>query len=205
MQGRHPTATRIIEAALALFADHGLEATPIVRIEEAAGLSPGSGSFYKHFRSKAEILRAAREDMTAAIPDAGAALDEMSDLDVDQQLRLIGAGMLAMYDSQRNLVLAGLRLPPDHDLLEHGAGVSTSAAGIDWFEGWIHRTAKEHGVTVTNPRATALLLLGGIFSFWLSEQLREGDTLGVDRSQLVEAWANVALAALGIPHPAVEQ
>ena len=46
-----PTRERILMAALDLFATQGFEATSIAQIEKSAGLSPGSGGLYKHFRS----------------------------------------------------------------------------------------------------------------------------------------------------------
>ena len=47
---------RILDAALDCFAEKGYRATTITNIETAAGLSPGSGATYRHFRSKREIL-----------------------------------------------------------------------------------------------------------------------------------------------------
>ncbi|KZM72965.1 TetR/AcrR family transcriptional regulator [Nocardia terpenica] len=47
---------RIIDAALRLFGERGFAGTTIVQIEQAAGLSGGSGALYRHFRSKDELL-----------------------------------------------------------------------------------------------------------------------------------------------------
>lgn len=52
------TRQRILERALELFITHGVAGTTVVMIEEAAGLSPGSGSFYRHFPDKVAVLRA---------------------------------------------------------------------------------------------------------------------------------------------------
>src|SRR5438552_14795 len=45
-----------MDAALALFAREGFAGTAVTDIEAAAGLSAGSGSFYRHFRSKEDVL-----------------------------------------------------------------------------------------------------------------------------------------------------
>lgn len=50
------TRQRIITEALRLFGERGYAATTIAQIEDAAGLSPGSGSLYRHFRSKDQLL-----------------------------------------------------------------------------------------------------------------------------------------------------
>ena len=52
------TRERILDAALELFADEGVTGTTITAIERRAGLSAGSGSLYRHFRSKDDVLDA---------------------------------------------------------------------------------------------------------------------------------------------------
>ncbi|HVK23684.1 MAG TPA: TetR/AcrR family transcriptional regulator [Actinokineospora sp.] len=55
------TRERIIDAALALFVERGVAATPVTAIEAAAGLSAGSGGFYRHFPDKDALLAAVVE------------------------------------------------------------------------------------------------------------------------------------------------
>lgn len=50
------TRERILDAALALIQQRGFGGTTVTDIEELAGLSPGSGSFYRHFRSKEDVF-----------------------------------------------------------------------------------------------------------------------------------------------------
>lgn len=52
------TKDRILDAALALFARDGVAGTPVTAIERDAGLAPGSGSLYRHFRSKEDVFQA---------------------------------------------------------------------------------------------------------------------------------------------------
>lgn len=47
--------------ALDLFAKQGVAATPVTAIEAAAGLSAGSGGFYRHFTGKPQLLDAVVE------------------------------------------------------------------------------------------------------------------------------------------------
>lgn len=53
-----PTRERILDVAWDLFLRQGFVGTTVTQIEAAAGLSPGSGSFYRHFRTKQDVLRA---------------------------------------------------------------------------------------------------------------------------------------------------
>jgi AcrR family transcriptional regulator len=195
VQERHPTARRIITAALALFAEHGMEATPIVRIEAAAGLAPGSGAFYKHFKSKADVLRAARDDMASTMVEADS-LRSIAGFDLRTQLTLIASGMLARYDVHRDLVLAGLRLPADHKVFDDTASISDR--GVTLFESWLTAQHDAGLAHADDPRSTATLLLGGLFSYWLSEQLSTS-SLEIERSRLVTTWVELAIRAIGAP------
>lgn len=53
-----PTRERILDAAWRLFLKQGFAGTTISEIEGAASLAKGSGSFYRHFRSKEDVFRA---------------------------------------------------------------------------------------------------------------------------------------------------
>lgn len=56
MAGR--TRERILDVAWDLFLRQGFAGTTVTQIEAAADLAPGSGSFYRHFRSKQDVLQA---------------------------------------------------------------------------------------------------------------------------------------------------
>src|SRR5262245_65363759 len=53
---RLPTRERILDAALDLFIERGVDGTTVSDIERAVGLAAGTGSFYRHFRSKDDVL-----------------------------------------------------------------------------------------------------------------------------------------------------
>src|ERR1700761_1626328 len=56
-----PTRERIVDEAMRLFSQNGYAATSVARIESAAGLTPGAGGLYHHFRSKEAVLAAGIE------------------------------------------------------------------------------------------------------------------------------------------------
>jgi AcrR family transcriptional regulator len=68
------TRERILDVAFELFADVGFAGTTVTEIEKRAGLTGGSGGFYRHFHSKKDLLRPAIEREVArymtAIEDA---------------------------------------------------------------------------------------------------------------------------------------
>jgi AcrR family transcriptional regulator len=61
MTKKPSTRERILDAALDLFAEEGFQGTTITEVERRVGLTPGTGSFYRHFASKEELLKAAVE------------------------------------------------------------------------------------------------------------------------------------------------
>ncbi|MGH3253497.1 MAG: TetR/AcrR family transcriptional regulator [Trebonia sp.] len=56
---RKNTRDRILDAAMDLFAEDGFSGTTISEVERRVGLAAGTGSLYRHFPSKEELLRAA--------------------------------------------------------------------------------------------------------------------------------------------------
>src|SRR5580700_8047285 len=51
-----PAAERLLAAAMTLFAAKGYASTSVGEIQEASGLTFGSGALYKHFPSKKAVL-----------------------------------------------------------------------------------------------------------------------------------------------------
>lgn len=114
------TRERIMDVALQLFAAQGVAATPITAIEAGAGLSPGSGSFYRHFRDKSELLAAVVEreitrvrknpeaQVSAAPPDRNPvdALAIQLGADLDFLRELLPLMAILMWERGREMDLA---------------------------------------------------------------------------------------------------
>lgn len=60
-EGRGSTRERLLDAALEVFGEVGYTGATITEIERRVGLTPGTGSFYRHFPDKAALLQAAAE------------------------------------------------------------------------------------------------------------------------------------------------
>src|SRR5262245_8607750 len=65
LRDRTQTRARILDAALALFVERGYEGTTITAIEREVGLAAGSGSFYRHFKSKDDVFVACVEQFAS--------------------------------------------------------------------------------------------------------------------------------------------
>jgi AcrR family transcriptional regulator len=87
---RKPQAERreeIVDAALRLLGEVGLEGTTATRIAEAVGLTPGA--LYRHFDSRDAIVRAANE---AASSRAMSWFETATERDVPRRLQQLGDG-----------------------------------------------------------------------------------------------------------------
>jgi len=68
--GRGSTRERLLDAALEVFGEVGYTGATITEIERRVGLTPGTGSFYRHFPDKAALLQAAVErEVTRVLDD----------------------------------------------------------------------------------------------------------------------------------------
>ena len=81
------TRARVLQVARELFGRQGYKATTITQIEQAAGLSPGSGGLYRHFPSKKALLEESLKQQVESGPDLSAFMTAPSDpVDVRSQL-----------------------------------------------------------------------------------------------------------------------
>lgn len=117
-RGNKPgTRDRIITSAMGLFAENGYDRTTIAEIEEAAGLSPGSGSLYRHFKSKDELLLAAVQRWRAELAQLSERLDFSGTKSVRDSLQraamLLVSFVTAQGDTMRVFAVQGLMFPPN--------------------------------------------------------------------------------------------
>lgn len=85
---RRRTRAALVEAARRVFAAGGVEAATIQQITDAADVA--KGSFYNHFDSKADVLRAV---VTATLEELGAALDRSADASQRDPARVLAASL----------------------------------------------------------------------------------------------------------------
>jgi AcrR family transcriptional regulator len=130
------TRERILDAALPLFEERGFDGTTVTAIEGAVGLSPGSGSFYRHFRSKEEVFVAAVEARVRRLVelarDERAGVREISDPVERQRLRVVGRLVeMNRFRALWSLVVA------EHERFPELQGVFVTGLRWDrWDAGW---------------------------------------------------------------------
>jgi AcrR family transcriptional regulator len=173
------TRERIMDEALQLFVERGVAATPVTAIEAAAGLSAGSGSFYRHFKDKQALLAAVVEREIALVrkdPAAQVAHSEapsaatlagqlLSDLDFLGQLR----PLMTILMWERN------RAP---QVAEHVQRVM-SERGVELGVADLLAMAPVDAVRA-DPQAAATVMMSAMVGYFLSVEYFGSPPSGID-------------------------
>ncbi|MFD5174714.1 TetR/AcrR family transcriptional regulator [Nocardia sp. NPDC058379] len=198
---------RIMTEALRLFGEQGFAKTSIAQIEQAAGLSGGSGALYRHFESKDQLLvravatrledRGEWERFMAPEFSVAAALDSATDGGdlVDKLVALCRIG-LARLDHDRDVTRILLRdnsIPAE--LLEvfrqreYAVVMSAVTRGLIELAG--------PGAHVADWDATAAVLVGALAHFWMIRDIfGGGHPANVDADRYLRATAELIAARL---------
>jgi AcrR family transcriptional regulator len=198
MSSPTPTRERIVDEAMRLFSERGYAATSIARIEEAAGLTPGAGGLYHHFKSKEAVLAAGIQRQLERLGALRRIREVLGSLgDVRAELTLSARYFLAELDDESELLrilVSDVRNRPQ--VLTAAVEQLVSSTLAD-FARWIAAEA-DRAVPVGEARAIAVLGLGSLLS---SRLLRDvlGIPVEVDDEALVDAWVQMVVAAMAAP------
>lgn len=198
---------RIMTEALRLFGEQGFAKTSVAQIEQAAGLSGGSGALYRHFKSKDELLVQAvaarledRGDWEQFLAPGFSIVDMLATLSptsstVDKLLTLGRIG-LARLDHDRDVTRILLR---DNSIpaqmlevfrqREYAVVMSTVTRGLVELAG--DRARDE------DWDATAAVLVGALAHFWMMRDIFDGGhPADVDTDRYLRATAELVAARL---------
>lgn len=189
-----PTRERILDSALELFSTQGFDATSIAQIEKAAGLSPGSGALYKHFRSKEELLDVALAQRLQEIN----ALPERLDLgplsDLRSELTLIARWGLAELERERELALIvmkeGHRLPAFKDAFQSAIVRPGHALAVEV----LRRYSESHDVEFEDIEALGEVLCSALVGFALQGFLFGKGFIDISDERFAAAHVETAMA-----------
>jgi AcrR family transcriptional regulator len=157
-----PTRQRLVTEAMRLFGEQGYQATSVAQIEAAAGLAPGSGALYHHFKSKEALLDAGIDrqlDRRRAMRDIRALFRGLGDL--RSELTVLARYMLAVLDEETQLLQIAARVPPDRSTRLNNAyaalfdGLYTELS--EWLQGWAPSIDAQDAATLGAIGVNALL------------------------------------------------
>jgi AcrR family transcriptional regulator len=201
MSEPRPTRQCIIDEAMRLFGEQGYAATTIAQIEAAAGLSPGSGSLYRHFPSKDALLAegvrqqiAAGEELLSFIADPAS----FATLGLSERLVVIARAGLRRLDQERDLTRLVVRdLARFPDLLVEMAQEEIEP---------VYRVVAAWLAEQAGPRAPerdwlalAAVAVNATTHYWLLGDIFGEDPAGIDEDRYVAALAELAAGLFDDP------
>jgi len=184
------TRDRLITAAMALFAERGTRGTTIGNYEEGGGLDGRGVAFYKHFRSKAEILEAGIERQIREVESMRGVLELLPLGDLRAELTLLCRWLLTElsreHDMVRVLEKEGEQIPSLRNrMLERVIQVGYRQAA-EFAQRW----AKEYGIADLDVEAVATILVGAVVNYRRTQWTFGGPPLGVGENRFVETWVD---------------
>jgi AcrR family transcriptional regulator len=157
-----PTRERLVTEAMRLFGEQGYRATSVAQIEAAAGLAPGSGALYHHFKSKEALLDAGIDrqlDRRRAMRDIRALFGGLGDL--RSELTMLGRYILSVLDEETQLLRIASRIPSGRSarLNEAYAALFDGlyAELADWVRGWAPSINQQDVTAISAVGVNALL------------------------------------------------
>ncbi len=204
------TRERILTEALRLFGEQGFAGTSVAQIEQAAGLSPGSGALYRHFKSKDELLVKAVE---ARVLDRGQFAQFLSpDFSVLAMLDLIAPDS-DLVDRVVMLCRIGMqRLDHDRDvtriLLRDNTTPREALDVVRRDEHLVVLSVLSRGLAeLAGPdradedwEALAVVLQSALSHYWLVKDLFGGEhPSAIDADRYLRAIAEMVVARLKVP------
>lgn len=186
------TKRALLDAALALLARHGLERLTTTAIVDEAHVS--TGTFYRYFDDKADILTTLRDEAVRAISDdLMVSVVGALDADLETAMRAIVTTLVDGFERHRPVILAMVNQMP----AGHNANV------LPEIEADLHQLAsllpRRHlpGLPPERLEAVVFLLMGVLVSTCLRIALQR--PAEVDRAEVIDLAVAMLTAGLGSP------
>jgi len=194
------TRDRLLDAALTLFARQGYSATSVADIQQACGLSPGSGALYKHFPSKKALLQEATRRHVEQIGAMRDEYDRTRPSDTKSALRQGAEQIWASIDNNSQLLRVMFREPEALDDMIDELWEAVAANAYQRTARALS-AAKAAGVSqVEDPEATSTVLVAALAYLPIVQLLIRRTPGKLDADRFREAWLRLAEGAFtGLP------
>jgi AcrR family transcriptional regulator len=190
------TRDRMVEAGMTLFGERGYDATSVADIQVACGLTAGSGALYKHFPSKQALLAEGLHRYVASVRRSRDGLMEILPDDPRQALEMIADAVAAAMAGDSPVIRVVLRdLERFPDLLADLWDGLLAALYVE-IANWLRALQDRGRIAVTDPAATAAVLLASLTYYRILEALIARTPGDVDLPAFLAAWVDSAVATL---------
>lgn len=180
------TRDRLLDEAMRLFGERGFGATSVAEIERSAGLTPGAGGLFHHFRTKEAVL-------TAGIERQLARLDAV---------RKIRGAIPPLGDTRAELTLAAryvvLELEEEQELLRVlvSEGRRRPELLTDAIDQVVRGTFDEFAALLARSGVDEIgagLALGALVAFVSADLLLGQSPIDADREDVIATWVEMVM------------
>ena len=193
----------MIASAAGLFADRGYFGTTIEQIEAASGLSPGSGSLYRHFRSKRELLEAV---VTAQLRATAGAAEELHQGPLpdglDARLHAVFTLTISRLERSRELIRMLLRESRTFPELVGRLREEAMSHFHQSLTGWLLTQPELDRTDPERAGRVAAVVIAALSHYWFLRDSFEVDPYALDESTFVATVVELTLTLL---HPNTER
>ena len=181
------TKERLLDEAMRLFGERGYDATSVAEIERSAGLTPGAGGLFHHFRTKESgierhlaRLEAVRQ-IRGAIPPLG---------DPRAELTLVARYVFLELEEEQELLRVLVSESRQRPHLLTGAVDQVVRGTFHEFAALLARS----GVSEVG----AALALGSLVAFASAELLLGQAPVDADREDVIAMWVEMVMGLAAV-------
>jgi AcrR family transcriptional regulator len=184
------TKERLVTEAMRLFGQQGYRATSINQIEKAAGLVPGCGALYNHFKSKDALLSAGIDrqlDRRRAMHDISALFAGQGDLRTE--LSLLCRYLISVLDRESEFLQVAARTPADQSTRLNDAYAALVDGLYSELADWIKGCAPK--LKVSEAKRIAVVGINALLGRQATRIVFHNPQLGTPDEQYVTDWIAV--------------
>jgi AcrR family transcriptional regulator len=189
-------AERVLSAAMRLFAEKGYQRTTVGEIQEAAGLTFGSGALYKHFPSKQAVLAEGVERFVESARAERGMLGALDQKSFAEALTSIAEAAMLGFERDRDALCIAWRDLESFPDLQEKVRTERIRATFDDFSEWLQGQADSERVLPHDSQAVAAVALSSLAFFQILKFLMHDTPAGIDEDRFVCAWTQTIAAAL---------
>jgi AcrR family transcriptional regulator len=180
------TRDRLLDEAMRLFGERGYGATSAAEIERSAGLTPGAGGLFHHFRNKEAVLAAGIERQLArleAVRQIRGAIPPLGDLRAE--LTLVARYVFLELEEEQELLRVLISEGRQRPRLLSAAIEQVVRGTFDEFASLLRRSG--------GTEVGAALALGSLVAFASAELLLGQSLVDADREDVIATWVEMVM------------
>jgi AcrR family transcriptional regulator len=193
---RSPAAERLLSAAMKLFAEQGYDGTSVGEIQEAAGLTYGSGALYKHFRSKEALLEAGVRRFVESAGAGHKRLEALSALPIEDAVAELARFVMAAFrhdHDELRIVWRDLDRFPELQQLVTEQRIQLT---MDVMASWLEEQVAAGRLRAHDTAAMAAVAVAPMVFIQLLRALLHHTPGGMTDERFVDAWTDLVLHGL---------